>query len=62
MIVSVSAVLLLAIVVVVLLRQRTVGTGSALVCAAFGFCLASTGIAPAITQALHVMAGLVSLH
>jgi hypothetical protein len=61
-IVSVSAVLLLAIVVVVLLRQRAVGIGSALTCAAFGFCLASTGIAPALTQALHAVAGLVSLH
>ncbi|WP_432164152.1 hypothetical protein [Streptomyces tendae] len=62
MIVSVSAVLLLAIVVVVLLRQRTVGIGSALACGAFGFCLASTGIAPAITDALHAVAGLASLH
>ncbi|MDL5198683.1 hypothetical protein [Streptomyces sp. ALI-76-A] len=62
MIVTVSAVLLLAVVVVVLLRQRTVGIGAALMCAAFGFCLASTGIAPAITQALHAVAGLVSLH
>ncbi|USQ89913.1 hypothetical protein NFX46_40240 (plasmid) [Streptomyces phaeoluteigriseus] len=62
MIVSVSAALLLAVVVVVLLRQRAVGVGSALACAAFGFCLASTGIAPAITQALHAVAGLVSLH
>ncbi|WP_121709176.1 hypothetical protein [Streptomyces sp. E5N91] len=62
MIVSVSAVLLQAIVVVVLLRQRTVGIGSALVCGTFGFCLASTGIAPAITEALHALAGLVSLH
>jgi hypothetical protein len=61
-IVSVSAVLLLAIVVVVLLRQRTVGIGSALACATFGFCLASTGIAPALTQALHTVADLVSLH
>ncbi|WP_134656275.1 hypothetical protein [Streptomyces sp. H23] len=62
MIVSVSAVLLLAIVVVVLLRQRAVGIGSALACGMFGFCLASTGIAPAITEALHAVAGLVSLH
>ncbi|MEV5100009.1 hypothetical protein ACFC5H_31795 [Streptomyces rochei] len=62
MIVSVSAVLLLAAVVVVLLRQRTVGFGSALACTAFGFCLASTGIAPALTQALHAAAGLLSLN
>jgi hypothetical protein len=61
-IVSVSAALLLAIVVAVLLRQRIVGIGSALACALLGFCLASTGIAPAITEALHTVAGLVSLH
>lgn len=62
MIVSVSTALLLAVAVVVLLRQRAVGTGSALTCGAFGFCLASTGIAPAITELLHALAGLVSLH
>jgi hypothetical protein len=61
-IVSVSAALLLAVVVAVLLRQRIVGFGSALACGALGFCLASTGIAPAITEALHAVAGLVSLH
>ncbi|MEU8653679.1 hypothetical protein [Streptomyces sp. NPDC048737] len=60
MIVSVSAALLLAVVVAVLLRQRVVGAGSALACGAFGFCLASTGIAPAITQTLVAVAGLVS--
>lgn len=64
MIVSVSAVLLLAVIVALLplLRQRALGIGSALACAAFGVCLASTGIAPAITQAPHATAGLVSLH
>ncbi|MFB6775368.1 hypothetical protein [Streptomyces sp. NPDC056337] len=62
MIVSVSAVLLLAVVVVVLLRQRTVGFGSALACTTFGFCLATTGMAPALTQALHAVAGLLSLN
>ncbi|KES03411.1 hypothetical protein BU52_30705 [Streptomyces toyocaensis] len=61
MIVSVSAALLLAIVVTVLLRQRTVGIGSALACAAFGFCLASTGIAPAIEAFLTALVGLASL-
>ncbi|MFD5572757.1 hypothetical protein [Streptomyces cadmiisoli] len=61
MIVSVSAALLLAVVVVVLLRQRIIGIGSALACAAFGFCLASTGIAPAITEFLTAVASLVSL-
>ncbi|MGW0143642.1 hypothetical protein [Streptomyces calvus] len=61
MIVSMSAALLLAAVVIVLLRQRTVGIGSALACTAFGFCLASTGIAPAIETFLDALAGLASL-
>ena len=62
MIVSVSAALLLTVVVAVLVRQRIVGIGSALACGALGFCLASTGIAPSVTDALHAVAGLVSLH
>ncbi|MGY0071742.1 hypothetical protein ACWZEH_34340 (plasmid) [Streptomyces sp. QTS137] len=61
MIVSVSLALLLAVVVVVLLRQRTVGFGSALACAAFGFCLASTGLAPAIENFLAAITSLASL-
>ncbi|MEU9356232.1 hypothetical protein AB0D65_35835 [Streptomyces griseoloalbus] len=61
MIASVPAALLLAAVVIVLLRQRTVGIGSALACTTFGFCLASTGIAPAIEKLLTALAGLASL-
>ncbi|MFC7994337.1 hypothetical protein ACFUV2_34245 [Streptomyces pilosus] len=61
MIVSVSLALLLAVVVAVLLRQRILGIGSALACGAFGFCLASTGIAPAIETLLATLAGLASL-
>ncbi|MEV0185842.1 hypothetical protein AB0I54_42240 [Streptomyces sp. NPDC050625] len=62
MIVSVPGALLLFIVVVALLRQGYVRGGSALACAAFGFCLASTGIAPAITALLHSVAQFTSLH
>ncbi|MFZ4184512.1 hypothetical protein ACOZCG_25875 [Streptomyces pseudogriseolus] len=61
MIVSVSAALLLAVVVIVLLRQRTVGIGSALACSALGFCLTSTGIAPAIETFLAALARLATL-
>ncbi|MDH3038957.1 hypothetical protein ACFT8V_22635 [Streptomyces griseoincarnatus] len=61
MIVSVSAALLLAVVVIVLLRQRAVGIGSALACTAFGFFLASTGIAPAIEAFLAALARLATL-
>ncbi|MFF4829530.1 hypothetical protein ACFY20_42915 [Streptomyces sp. NPDC001312] len=58
MIVTIPAALLLLIVVIVLLRQGYVRGGSALACIAFGFCLASTGIAPAINNLLHTVAGL----
>ncbi|MGW2770567.1 hypothetical protein [Streptomyces sp. NPDC001275] len=60
MIVTIPAALLLLIVVIVLLRQGYVRGGSALACIAFGFCLASTGIAPAINSLLHTVAGLAS--
>ncbi|MCW7945141.1 membrane protein [Streptomyces hygroscopicus] len=62
MIVSVSAALLLFIVVVMLLRQGYVRMGSALACSAFGFFLASTGIAPAISALLRAVAQFASLH
>lgn len=57
MAVSISAVALLGIVVFVLIRGGTVRPGSALVCAAFGFFLASTGAAPAITGAIGAVTG-----
>ncbi|WOT40668.1 hypothetical protein [Streptomyces coeruleorubidus] len=62
MIVNVSAAVLLAVVVVLLMRSGAVRLGAALACSAFGFCLASTGVAPAITGLLNGLAGLVSLH
>ncbi|MEU1814971.1 hypothetical protein ABZ543_07215 [Streptomyces roseifaciens] len=49
---SVSAVVLLAIVLIVLLRTGYVRAGSAITATLFGFFLASTGIAPTITQVL----------
>ncbi|MFJ6053636.1 hypothetical protein [Streptomyces sp. NPDC092307] len=52
MAVSISAVVLLGIVVFVLIRGGTVRLGPALACAAFGFFLASTGAAPVITSAI----------
>ncbi|MEG9551394.1 hypothetical protein V5N34_25325 [Streptomyces baarnensis] len=55
MAVSISAVVLLGIVVLV--RGSTVRLGSALVCAAFGFFLASTGAAPLITDAVGTVTG-----
>ncbi|RPK23557.1 hypothetical protein EES37_38020 [Streptomyces sp. ADI91-18] len=57
---SVSATVLLAIIVVVLVKGGYVRIGSALVCALFGFTLAATGLAPAINSGLAALAGLVS--
>lgn len=62
MIVTIPAVLLLLILVIVLIRQGHVRASSAAVCALFGFCLASTGVAPAISSALAAVARLASLH
>ncbi|WP_432010446.1 hypothetical protein [Streptomyces cucumeris] len=55
MIVSLSSVLLLGAVLGLMLRNRALGTGSATVAVLFGFCLASTGAAPAINDALQAL-------
>lgn len=60
MAVSISAVVLLAIVVFVLIRGGSVRLGPALACGLFGFFLASTGAAPAITSAISTVTGWVS--
>ncbi|MGK5547246.1 hypothetical protein ACSNOH_21295 [Streptomyces sp. URMC 127] len=52
MVLSVSAVVLLAIVLAVLLRTGYVRAGSAITASLFGFFLASTGLAPTVTQIL----------
>lgn len=56
MIVSLSTVLLLGAVLGLMLRNRVLGTGGAIVAALFGFCLASTGAAPTINDALQSLA------
>ncbi|MFJ5779903.1 hypothetical protein [Streptomyces sp. NPDC093094] len=60
MAVSISAVVLLAAVVALLLRKGTVGVWSALACTGFGFFLASTAVAPVIRDAIGVITGLVA--
>jgi len=60
MAVSLSLVLVAAVVVVILLRTGYLRLWPALACALFGFCLASTGIAPAITKAIASVTGWVS--
>ncbi|MFK4265344.1 hypothetical protein [Streptomyces milbemycinicus] len=52
MVVSLSTVVLLGIVVIAMIRQRVLGPGAATIAALFGFCLASTGLAPTINEAI----------
>lgn len=47
---SISLVLVLGILVVVLIRGKSVKAGPAIVCVLFGFFLASTSMAPNITR------------
>ncbi|GAA2524432.1 hypothetical protein [Streptomyces longisporus] len=60
MAVSISAVVLLAIVVFVLIRGGSVRLSHALACALFGFFLASTGAAPTINHAISSVTGWIS--
>ena len=56
MAISVSVVLMLAIILVVLIRGGNIKTGPAIVAALFGFFLASTGMAPSINRFLNSIA------
>lgn len=56
---SVSVVLLLGIVVVVLIRGKTVKAGPAIVCVLFGFFLASTSMAPSINRFVSSIADVI---
>ncbi|MEE1938110.1 hypothetical protein V1L54_01525 [Streptomyces sp. TRM 70361] len=56
MAISLSVVLLLAIIMVVLIRGGSLKAGPALVAVLFGFFLASTGMAPAINRFLNSLA------
>nr|WP_202469333.1 hypothetical protein [Streptomyces sp. SID2888] len=51
-----SAVLLLAIILVVLIRGGSIKPGPAIVAVLFGFFLASSGMAPSITRFLDSIA------
>ncbi|WP_030249696.1 hypothetical protein [Streptomyces violens] len=53
---SLSVVLLLAIILIVLLRNKTLKWGPALVAILFGFFLASTGIAPSVNRFFNSVA------
>lgn len=60
MAVSISAVVLLGILVFVLIRGGSVRLLPALACAGFGFFLASTGAAPLITTEIGTVTGWIS--
>ncbi|MFK0112516.1 hypothetical protein [Streptomyces sp. NPDC091217] len=57
---SISATLLLGIIVVVLVKGGYVRIGSMLACTLFGFTLAATGLAPVINSGLASLTGLIS--
>jgi hypothetical protein len=57
---TVSAAVLLAVIVTVLLKGGYVRFGSMLACTLFGFTLAATGLAPLINSALSSLAGIVA--
>ncbi|CAL9444655.1 hypothetical protein [Streptomyces sp. enrichment culture] len=60
MAISLSVVLLLAIILVVLVRGGSLKAGPAVVAVLFGFFLASTGMAPSINRFLDSIAESIS--
>lgn len=56
MVISASAVLILAIILVVLIRGKSIKIGPAIVAALFGFFLASTNMAPSVNRFLTSLA------
>ncbi|MCZ7414226.1 MULTISPECIES: hypothetical protein [unclassified Streptomyces] len=60
MAISLSVVVLLAVILVVMIRGGSVKTGPAIVAALFGFFLASSGMAPTIENFLDSLAESIS--
>ncbi|KPL34509.1 hypothetical protein OG473_27040 [Streptomyces anulatus] len=56
MAISLSMVLLFAVILVVMIRGGSIKTGPAIVAALFGFFLASTGMAPSINRFMNSIA------
>ncbi|MEV7236490.1 hypothetical protein AB0N06_21615 [Streptomyces sp. NPDC051020] len=56
MAISLSVVLMLAIILVVLIRSGSIKAGPAIVAVLFGFFLASTGMAPSIDRFMNSIA------
>ncbi|HEY5832987.1 DUF2304 family protein [Streptomyces sp.] len=57
---SISAVLLLLVVVFLLIRRSGLKTGHAVACTLLGFYLASSSVAPTITDFTTNVAGMIS--
>lgn len=60
MAISLSVVVLLAVVLVVLIRGGSIKAGPAIVAILFGFFLASTGMAPSINRFMNSIADMVN--
>ncbi|CAK7284571.1 MULTISPECIES: hypothetical protein [Streptomyces] len=60
MAISLSVVLLLAVILVVLIRGKNLKPGPAIVAMLFGFFLASSGMAPSINRFLNSIADSIS--
>ncbi|KAF4405997.1 MULTISPECIES: hypothetical protein [Streptomyces] len=56
MVISLSAVLVLAIILIVMIKGKSLKAGPAFVAVLFGFFLASTGMAPSINRFLDSIA------
>lgn len=56
---SISAVVLLAIIVFLLVKKSGLKAGHAVVCALLGFYLASSSVAPTITELTTNVAGMI---
>lgn len=57
---NISAVVLMLIIVVVLIRRSNLKLAHAIVCALLGFYLASSSIAPSISQVTSNLAGMIN--
>jgi hypothetical protein len=58
--ISLSVVLLLAIILVVMVRGGSIKAGPAIVAVLFGFFLASTGMAPSINRFMNSVADMIN--
>jgi hypothetical protein len=58
--ISLSVVLLLAVILVVMIKGGSMKAGPAVVAVLFGFFLASTGIAPSINRFMNSLADMVN--